>query len=155
MGDDRERLQSMHIALEAALEQLTYAQQHAVSASEIGQEPPPEVSAIERALAEVGGSGKSGDGLIVQVDDDLSVELLISPSSAADDQPAHIHTGTCAALGAVVHPLTNVVDGMSATTLAGINIGDVADGAHAIAVHESAANMQNIIACGDIPMYVP
>jgi hypothetical protein len=53
MADDRERLQALHIALEAALEQLTYAQQHAVSASEIGHEPPPEVHAIERALAEV------------------------------------------------------------------------------------------------------
>jgi hypothetical protein len=54
MADDRERLQSLHLALEAAIEQLTYAQQHAISGSEIGAAPP-EVQVIERALGEVTG----------------------------------------------------------------------------------------------------
>jgi hypothetical protein len=110
---------------------------------------------VDVSLAEVGGSGKSGDGVITQMEGGLSVELLISPANMDDDHPAHIHSGACAAPGAVVHPLSNVIEGMSATSLAGVALADVADGAHAIAVHESAANMQNIIACGDIPMYVP
>jgi hypothetical protein len=53
MADDRERLQSLHLALEAAIEQLTYAQQHAIAGSEIGATPSPEVQVIERALGEV------------------------------------------------------------------------------------------------------
>lgn len=53
MSDDRERLQSLHMALEAALEQLGYAQQYAIQGTEIGAPPPREVQAIERALGEI------------------------------------------------------------------------------------------------------
>ena len=48
---DRERLERLHLALEAAVEQLTYAQQIAVRNSDM-HTPPPEVSAIERLLGE-------------------------------------------------------------------------------------------------------
>jgi hypothetical protein len=53
MADDRERLQNLHLALEAAIEQLTYAQQYATQGSEIGAPPSVEVQAIERALGEI------------------------------------------------------------------------------------------------------
>lgn len=53
MADDRERLQSLHLALEAAIEQLGYAQATAIKGSAIGSAPSPEVQAIERALGEV------------------------------------------------------------------------------------------------------
>jgi hypothetical protein len=53
MAEDRERMQNLHLALEAAIEQLGYAQQHAISGSEIGAPPSAEVQAIERALGEV------------------------------------------------------------------------------------------------------
>jgi hypothetical protein len=53
MGDDRERLQSLNLALEAAIEQLTYAQQYATRGTEIGAPPSAEVQAIERALGEI------------------------------------------------------------------------------------------------------
>ena len=53
MADDRERLQNLHLALEAAIEQLTYAQAHATKGSEIGTPPTAEVLVIERALGEV------------------------------------------------------------------------------------------------------
>jgi hypothetical protein len=52
MADDRDRLQNLHLALEAAIEQLGYAQQHAIAGTEIGAAPP-EVQVIERALGEV------------------------------------------------------------------------------------------------------
>ncbi len=51
--EDREQLQNLHLALEAAIEQLTYAQQHATRGTEIGTPPSPEVQAIERALGEI------------------------------------------------------------------------------------------------------
>jgi len=35
-------------------------------------------------------------------------DMSASPSPEADAHPAHIHTGTCAALGEVVYPLTDV-----------------------------------------------
>jgi hypothetical protein len=51
--DERERLQGLHMTLEAALEQLTYAQQHATQGTEIGSPPTEEIRAIERLLGEV------------------------------------------------------------------------------------------------------
>jgi hypothetical protein len=49
---ERDRLQRLQLALEAAVEQLTYAQQIATVGSEIA-DPPPEVLEIERLLAEL------------------------------------------------------------------------------------------------------
>jgi hypothetical protein len=53
MRDDRERLQSLHLALEAAIEQLTYSQQYATKGTELGEPPPVEVQVIERALGDL------------------------------------------------------------------------------------------------------
>ncbi len=85
--------------------------------------------------------------------------------------PAHLHTGTCAAPGDVVYPLTNVgfdysVDGMmmaggtvgvstaipveSSQTTVQAALADIAAGGHTLVVHESDANIQNYIACGDV-----
>jgi hypothetical protein len=50
---DKEALQSLHLALEAAIEQLTYAQKYATRGSQIGSPPTPEMEVIERALGEV------------------------------------------------------------------------------------------------------
>ena len=50
--DERERLQNLHMALESAVEQLTYAQRFATVGSEIGQAPP-EVATIEKLLNEI------------------------------------------------------------------------------------------------------
>ena len=51
--DERDRLQNLHLALEAALEQLTHAQRHATQGSEIGAPPSEDVVAIERLLADL------------------------------------------------------------------------------------------------------
>jgi hypothetical protein len=51
--DERERLQALHLALEAALEQLTRAQELATRGTEIGAPPSGEVLVIERALGEL------------------------------------------------------------------------------------------------------
>ncbi len=51
--DERDRLQSLHLALEAALEQLTHAQQVAVQGTELGTPPSEEVRTLERLLSEV------------------------------------------------------------------------------------------------------
>jgi hypothetical protein len=87
--------------------------------------------------------------------------------------PAHIHSGSCAALGDVVFPLTDVggpmMDAMGTPMAAGMAMGaadaipvktsvttvqadlnTILSGEHAINVHESAENIGNYIACGDI-----
>ncbi len=99
---------------------------------------------------------------------------------AAEAHPAHIHSGTCASLGEVVYPLEDVtavdatgtpvaVMAATPTIVPGLvteeMMGDVVAQSSttveaslesllteqfAINVHESAENIQNYIACGDI-----
>ena len=92
--------------------------------------------------------------------------------------PAHIHLGTCDTLGEVVFPLNDVThesvggtpaaspiaaDAMASPTAGmgdvvassttediGASLEDIVAGGHAINVHESADNIENYIACGDI-----
>lgn len=129
----------------------------------------------------------------------LTLGILVVPGHAAAQDtamtphPAHIHSGTCSALGDVVYPLTDVsTGGMMGTPMAGETMGtpatlettpsptadsmmtgtpmgsptamgtemsvttvkasltDLAAGKYAINVHESAANIGNYIACGNI-----
>jgi len=105
----------------------------------------------------------------------LAAAIGALPASAQDDQghPAHIHTGTCDDLGEVVYPLSNVGPGeikngksvelgeaIGATediypveisiTSVKTSLAEIADGNHAINVHESSDNIQNYIACGNI-----
>ncbi len=88
--------------------------------------------------------------------------------------PAHIHSGTCETLGGIVFPLNDLTEsgtrgtpqaGMAATPMAGVDMGqvvawstttveasldDILAAEHAINVHESAENIENYIACGDL-----
>lgn len=88
--------------------------------------------------------------------------------------PAHIHNGTCENLGDVVYPLADVaplsagatpaaspaaMDMGSAsdqvvvaesTTILEVSLDEILGGEHAINVHESADNIQNYIACGNL-----
>ncbi len=97
---------------------------------------------------------------------------------AGEPHPAHIHTGTCDDLGEVVYPLnpvsgalispgaspvaTQAVDvpatpavGMGevaaqSVTTVDVALEDILAEEHAINAHESAENIQNYIACGDV-----
>ncbi len=85
--------------------------------------------------------------------------------------PAHIHSGTCDTLGDVVFPLEDVAapemaatpeatpeaavasDGpvsASSITTVDVALDDILAAEHAINVHESAENIGNYIACGDV-----
>jgi hypothetical protein len=129
----------------------------------------------------------------------LALGLILAPAQvqaqdAAAAHPAHIHSGTCAELGDVVHPLTDVspdagtpvasddmgtpasgemeghdmgspaADSAMSSPAAGAfgvavamsetivqaPLADLTAGGYAINVHESAENIGNYIACGDI-----
>ena len=100
----------------------------------------------------------------------LAALALLSPGLAAQDDeaevhPAHIHTGTCAELGDVVVPLTDIahIAGDAGTsgatsaipvkgsvTVVDMPLQDIIDGGHAINVHLSAEEIDTYIACGDI-----
>ncbi|HLL53131.1 MAG TPA: CHRD domain-containing protein [Myxococcaceae bacterium] len=100
-------------------------------------------------------AGGSQPGTATLTDDGMgkvTVQLNIaSASDAALQQPAHIHTGTCAAPGDVYKPLTNVVAGKSTTQVTA----DFAEfkrnpGKYIINVHKSAAEANQYVSCGTI-----
>jgi hypothetical protein len=95
-------------------------------------------------------SGETGTATLTQVGPDVKVVIALKGAPATTPQPAHIHSGTCANLGGVVYPLTNVVAGASTTTVKGVTIDKLLGGTYAINVHESAANLGHYVACGDI-----
>lgn len=96
------------------------------------------------------GSGEDGTATLTQSGADLTVTISI-PSGPTTPQPAHIHTGSCADLGGVKYPLTNVVSGKSTTTLKGVSLASVQTGGFAINVHKSASDLGTYVSCGDIP----
>ena len=69
---------------------------------------------------------------------------------ATGGHPVHIHFGSCADLGEVAAPLTDIdADGMSETTV-DLTIDELTGGQYAINAHESAENITTYVACGDI-----
>ena len=100
----------------------------------------------------------------------LAALALLTPGLAAQDDeaevhPAHIHTGTCAELGDVVVPLTDIahigddaertgpasaIPVKSSVTVVDMPLQEIVDGGHAINVHRSADEIDTYIACGDI-----
>ncbi len=99
----------------------------------------------------------------------LALSLMSPVMAAQDDEaevhPAHIHSGTCAELGDVVAPLSDVahigddaertgatsaIPVKSSTTVVEMPLREIIDGGHAINVHLSADEIDVYIACGDI-----
>lgn len=95
------------------------------------------------------GSGETGTAVLTQTGADLTVVLDITGATATA-QPAHIHTGTCANLGGVVYPLTNVTGGKSTTVVKNLTIDKLLGATYAINVHESASNIGKYVSCGGI-----
>jgi plastocyanin len=90
---------------------------------------------------------------------------LAAQDDEAEVHPAHIHSGTCAELGDVVVPLTDIahvggdaettgatssIPVKSSITVVDMPLQEIIDGGHAINVHLSADEIDTYIACGDI-----
>jgi hypothetical protein len=102
-------------------------------------------------LSEQNGSGESGTATLTKEGDKTKVVLELQGSPAmAEPQPAHIHTGSCAMLDPTPkYALADVKDGKSTTTV-DAKLDDLRNGAFSINVHQSAADIQTYVACGDV-----
>lgn len=100
-------------------------------------------------LKQQNGSGESGSATLTQVGGDVQVVVALD-GAPATAQPMHIHTGTCSNIGGVVYPLTSVTGGKSTTTVKGVTIAALLAKPMAINVHQSAAELQKYVACGNI-----
>jgi plastocyanin len=103
-------------------------------------------------------------GIVIAVSALAYAGTSVAAQDGDEPHPAHIHAGTCAELGDVVVPLTDVTypEGtasgpesahpvkISEGNRVEIPLADIIDGGHAINVHLSAEEIGTYIACGDI-----
>lgn len=102
-------------------------------------------------LSEQNDSGENGTVSLKEVGGKVMVSVSMT-GAPATAQPAHIHTGSCPKPGAVTYPLTNVVDGMSETTL-DVTLAELKTQMPlAVNVHKSAAESGVYVACGDLSL---
>jgi multisubunit Na+/H+ antiporter MnhC subunit len=100
-------------------------------------------------LNEQSDSGQLGTATFKGEGDQVEVTISLgNPNATA--QPAHIHVGRCPTPGAVVFPLTAVVNGTSVTTLNTSLENLISQGELALNVHKSEAESSVYVACGDL-----
>jgi hypothetical protein len=99
-------------------------------------------------LDELNNSGMSGEAELTETEDGTHVSLMVE--GATGGHPVHIHFGTCDNLGEIAAPLTDIdATGKSETTV-DLTLDELTSGEYAINAHESAANITNYVACGEI-----
>lgn len=114
------------------------------------EQPMEEASQVVISLAEQNDSGESGTATITETDEGVHVVLELTGAPAGVEQPAHIHTNSCANIGGVEYPLTFPTDGYSETTL-NVSMEELEAGLPlSINVHKSVEEVSVYVACGDI-----
>ena len=105
---------------------------------------------ITVTLATQNNSGEQGTAELKSENGKTKVEISVSGAPANVAQPAHIHLNSCANIGAVKYPLTNVVNGKSETVV-DVSLDDLLNMLPlSINVHKSAAEAGVYVACGNI-----
>jgi len=92
-------------------------------------------------------SGEKGTATLTPQGFGTKVTITLTGEPPGASQPAHIHTGTCQAVGGVVYPLSNVVGGTS-TTFINKPIGVIKMNGAIVNVHKSAAQITQYVSCG-------
>lgn len=96
-------------------------------------------------------SKQDGQAFLNDTPAGLKIKIQLKNEPAGASEPSHIHQGTCAKLNpAPWKPLSNVVGGVSVTTIKGLTIADIKKAHYAINVHQSAANLKHYVSCGDL-----
>jgi len=112
--------------------------------------PSAATSGITIILSEQNDSEQSGTATLIEVDGKVMVTVNTTGGMADVAQPAHIHVGECPEVGAVKYPLTNVVNGVSETTL-DVTLDQLkSELPLGINVHKSAAESKIYTSCGDL-----
>ena len=102
-------------------------------------------------LGQQNNSGEAGVAyLYPQEDGKTKVSLKVKGGAKGVDQPAHIHTGSCAKIGEVTYPLNSTVSGVSETII-NVSTEDLLKTVPlALNVHKSNSQSGTYVACGNI-----
>lgn len=116
----------------------------------IGDNKEDDQNKIKLNLLPQNNSGIAGAATIESADEKVKVTLKLTEASTGAARPAHIHYGSCSALGDVKYPLASTVDGKSETMInasfASLKVGLPL----AINIHKSATEIGVYVACADI-----
>src|SRR3989338_439841 len=101
-------------------------------------------------LSEQNNSSETGTATLVEENGQVVVTLNLTGFAENVSQPAHIHLGVCPDVGAVKYPLTNVLDGVSVTTL-DVTLAQLENELPlGINIHKSAEEASVYVSCGDV-----
>jgi hypothetical protein len=101
-------------------------------------------------LAADNNSGETGAALLTEVNGKTTVVITIVGEPAGATQPAHIHNGQCGpTLGNIVYPLTDVVNGVSTTTI-NVTMAQLKSAKYGLNGHKSAAEIGTTTFCGNL-----
>ncbi len=102
-------------------------------------------------LNEQNGSTEYGNVFMSEKNGKAVVKITLQ-NARGKSQPAHIHAGSCIALGAVDYQLNNVVNGVSETTLK-VSLSELKERLPlAINVHKSNVETTKYVACGNLEL---
>jgi hypothetical protein len=103
---------------------------------------------VKLVLSAQNNSGESGSATIYDVNGKAKVIITITGAPTNAIQPDHVHFGSCAQLGNVRYPLTNVGNGTFITILP-VSLAELTSMPFAINAHKSATEIGVYVACGD------
>lgn len=126
----------------------TYLEYQASQEDDGGDEGEPPGSVTVALSAQPGGN-QPGEAFVFEEGGVTFVGLFVEPGASGVLQPAHFHTGTCAAPGPIVQPLAMVLDGSSFTILSASQA-ELVDTGLIINVHKSVAESSVYVACGEV-----
>lgn len=103
-------------------------------------------------LNEQNNSKEYGNATLTEKDGKVVVKVMLNNAPKGVSQPAHLHTGSCIALGGVSYGLTNLVNGVSETTL-NVTLEDLKGKLPlALNVHKSTSQSGVYVACGNLEL---
>jgi hypothetical protein len=105
---------------------------------------------VEVELTAQNDSGQDGTATLEADGDKTVVKIEIKPGAGGGAQAAHIHKGTCDALGEIEFPLEDVENGLSESTI-DVKLSDLMAGdERAINVHVDDKDDADSVSCGEL-----
>lgn len=101
-------------------------------------------------LNEQNNSAQSGIAKLNEEDGKVKATIDISGFPENVLQPAHIHAGTCASLGAIIYALNDVENGKSETVIDTTIDRLKSQQPLSINVHKSESDFNTFVSCGDL-----